>query len=69
MTITPRYGESRQWTDALHREQRRKGKAVPSIAHLIAVSSLVWENESRKQLSCSSSLQNRMNSFDALQLG
>lgn len=43
MTITPRYGEALQWTDALHREQRRKGKAVPYIAHLIAVSSLVWE--------------------------
>ena len=44
MNITPRYGEALQWTDALHREQRRKGKAVPYIAHLIAVSSLVWED-------------------------
>ena len=44
MTITPRYGEALQWTDALHRDQRRKGKAVPYIAHLIAVSSLVWED-------------------------
>ena len=44
MSITPRYGEALQWTDALHREQRRKGKAVPYIAHLIAVSSLVWED-------------------------
>ena len=69
MTITPRYGEARQWTDALHREQRRKCKAVPSIAHPIAMSSLAGEDESSRQLSCSSSLQNRMNSFDALQLG
>ena len=44
MSITPRYGEALKWTDALHREQRRKGKAVPYIAHLIAVSSLVWED-------------------------
>ncbi len=44
MSITPRYGEALQWTDELHREQRRKGKAVPYIAHLIAVSSLVWED-------------------------
>ena len=44
MRITPRYGEALKWADALHREQRRKGKDVPYIAHLIAVSSLVWED-------------------------
>lgn len=34
--ITPRYGEALQWADALHREQRRKGKQVSYISHLIA---------------------------------
>ena len=44
MSITARFGEALQWTDALHREQRRKGKTVPYISHLIAVSALVWED-------------------------
>ncbi|MCB4395238.1 HD domain-containing protein [Synechococcus sp. HB1133] len=44
MTITPRYGEALQWADALHRNQRRKGKPIPYISHLISVSALVWED-------------------------
>ncbi len=44
MTITHRYGEALLWAEALHRNQRRKGKAVPYISHLISVSALVWED-------------------------
>ena len=42
--ITPRYGKALQWADELHRPQRRKGKQVPYISHLISVSALVWED-------------------------
>ena len=42
--ITPRYGEALQWAEELHRNQRRKGKKVPYISHLISVSALVWED-------------------------
>ena len=42
--ITPRYGEALQWAEQLHRQQRRKGKQVPYISHLISVSALVWED-------------------------
>ena len=41
---TPRYGEALLWAEAIHRDQRRKGKAVPYISHLISVSALVWED-------------------------
>lgn len=44
LTITPRYGEALLWAEAIHRQQRRKGKAVPYISHLISVSALVWED-------------------------
>ena len=44
MTITPRYGQALVWAEELHRKQRRKGKPVPYISHLIAVSALVWED-------------------------
>ena len=44
MTITPRYGQALLWAEELHRKQRRKGKPVPYISHLIAVSALVWED-------------------------
>lgn len=44
MLITPRYGEALAWADELHRDQQRKGKPVPYISHLIALSGLVWEN-------------------------
>ena len=42
--ITPRYGQALQWAEELHRNQRRKGKQVPYISHLISVSALVWED-------------------------
>ena len=41
---TPRYGAALQWAEELHRAQRRKGKPVPYISHLISVSALVWED-------------------------
>jgi len=41
---THRYGAALQWAEELHRAQRRKGKPVPYIAHLISVSALVWED-------------------------
>ena len=44
LTITPRYGEALAWAEAIHRHQRRKGKQVPYISHLISVSALVWED-------------------------
>ena len=44
MTITSRYGSALKWAEELHRNQRRKGKPVPYISHLISVSSLVWED-------------------------
>ncbi|EAR17662.1 HD domain-containing protein [Synechococcus sp. W2B2] len=44
MAITQRYGEALQWAEELHRQQRRKGKQVPYISHLISVSALVWED-------------------------
>ena len=42
--VTSRYGEALLWAEEIHRDQRRKGKAVPYISHLIAVSALVWED-------------------------
>ena len=44
MTITHRYGDALLWTEQIHRDQRRKGKEVPYISHLISVSALVWED-------------------------
>lgn len=42
--ISARYGDALLWAEAIHRDQRRKGKAVPYISHLISVSALVWED-------------------------
>ena len=42
--ISARYGEALLWAEAIHRDQRRKSKAVPFISHLISVSALVWED-------------------------
>ncbi len=44
LTITPRYGEALLWAEQIHRNQRRKGKPIPYISHLISVSALVWED-------------------------
>lgn len=39
-----RYTDALSWAAELHQLQQRKGKNVPYIAHLIAVSGLVWED-------------------------
>jgi (p)ppGpp synthase/HD superfamily hydrolase len=39
-----RYTDALGWAAELHRGHRRKGKPVPYISHLIAVSALVWED-------------------------
>ena len=44
MIVSSRYGEALQWTEEIHRPQRRKGKQVPYISHLISVNALVWED-------------------------
>ncbi len=41
---SPLYVDALSWAAQLHRYQRRKGKPVPYISHLIAVSGLVWED-------------------------
>ena len=41
---SPRYSEALQWAAELHGSQRRKGKEVPYISHLMAVSAMVWED-------------------------
>lgn len=38
-----RFEEALAWTSTLHRRQARKGPAVPYVAHLLAVCSLVLE--------------------------
>jgi len=43
-THSERYDEALLWAAQLHRTQARKGKRVPYISHLIAVSGLVWED-------------------------
>ena len=43
-----RYSDALAWAAELHRRQRRKGKEVPYISHLIAVSALVWEDCGQK---------------------
>ena len=44
MAVSARYGAALLWAEELHRNQRRKGKAIPYISHLIGVSALVWED-------------------------
>jgi (p)ppGpp synthase/HD superfamily hydrolase len=43
-THSERYDDALAWATQLHRSQARKGKPVPYITHLIAVSGLVWED-------------------------
>ncbi|MCP9885924.1 HD domain-containing protein [Synechococcus sp. ATX 2A4] len=43
-THSERYDEALLWTAQLHRFQTRKGKPVPYLSHLMAVSGLVWED-------------------------
>jgi (p)ppGpp synthase/HD superfamily hydrolase len=42
--VSSAYGRALMWAEELHRDQRRKGKPVPYISHLIAVSGLVGED-------------------------
>ena len=44
MLISPRYVDALGWAACLHQGQRRLGKDVPYLAHVMAVSSLVWED-------------------------
>ena len=44
LSHSQRYIEALGWAAELHRRQQRKGKPVPYIAHLIAVSALIWED-------------------------
>ena len=44
MAVSARYGVALLWAEELHRNQRRKGKAIPYISHLVGVSALVWED-------------------------
>jgi (p)ppGpp synthase/HD superfamily hydrolase len=39
-----RYIDALGWAGELHRHQRRKGKPVPYISHLVSVSALIWED-------------------------
>jgi (p)ppGpp synthase/HD superfamily hydrolase len=39
-----RYTDALGWASELHRRQSRKGKPVPYISHLMAVSGMVWED-------------------------
>ncbi|MCP9826978.1 HD domain-containing protein [Synechococcus sp. L2F] len=41
---SPLYVDALRWAAQLHSRQRRKGKPVPYISHLIVVSGLVWED-------------------------
>ncbi len=44
MTTSPRYVEALGWAEKLHRHQRRRGKPVPFLSHLLSVSAMVWED-------------------------
>ncbi len=44
MTTSPRYVEALGWAEQLHRHQRRRGKPVPFLSHLLSVSAMVWED-------------------------
>jgi (p)ppGpp synthase/HD superfamily hydrolase len=41
---TQRYTDALGWAAELHRRQLRKGKPVPYLSHLLAVSAMVWED-------------------------
>lgn len=53
-----RYDQALVWAAQLHREQFRKGKAVPYFSHLISVSALVWEDEGAEDQAISGLLHN-----------
>jgi len=41
MSLSPRFDQALQLAHALHRDQRRKGTAIPYVAHLLSVAALV----------------------------
>jgi GTP pyrophosphokinase len=43
MSLSPRFDQALQLAHALHRDQRRKGTAIPYVAHLLSVAALVIE--------------------------
>jgi len=43
--LSPRFDDALAWASALHRGQRRKGSAVPYVAHVLAVAALVLEDD------------------------
>jgi len=44
ITHSQSYIDALGWAADLHQRQQRKGKPVPYISHLIAVSALIWED-------------------------
>jgi GTP pyrophosphokinase len=44
MPLSPRFDEALQLAHTLHRDQRRKGTAIPYVAHLLSVAALVIEH-------------------------
>jgi len=43
MSLSSRFDQALQLAHALHRDQRRKGTAIPYVAHLLSVAALVIE--------------------------
>jgi len=39
-----KYAEALSYASLLHKDQHRKGNRIPYISHLLAVSSIIWEN-------------------------
>jgi (p)ppGpp synthase/HD superfamily hydrolase len=44
ITMSQLYADALAWAEQLHRGQQRKGKPIPYLSHLLAVSALVWED-------------------------
>ena len=44
LAYSQRYTDALGWAAELHRHQQRKGKDVPYLSHLVAVSALIWED-------------------------
>jgi (p)ppGpp synthase/HD superfamily hydrolase len=40
ITMSQLYADALAWAEQLHRGQRRKGKAIPYLSHLLAVTGL-----------------------------
>ena len=44
MSLSPRFDDALKLAHTLHRDQRRKGTAIPYVAHLLSVAALVIEH-------------------------